>query len=100
MLGKFPKNFDTSMGACGPLVDGADYTFLDGRSTPLRVGQRRRAQEQREVSAKVIQLLQETKFATERQARLQLEKQQKRQEIIESKLKAKGHKLLNKETSN
>lgn len=44
------SRFDTSMGAWGPLVDGPDYTFLDGRPTPLRSGQRRRAKQQKEVS--------------------------------------------------
>lgn len=40
------------MGAQGPLIDGPDYTFLDGRHTPLRKGQRRRVQEQREASVR------------------------------------------------
>lgn len=44
------SSFNTSMGAHGPLIDGPDYTFLDGRPTPLRSGQRRRAQEQRDVA--------------------------------------------------
>nr|XP_045605697.1 39S ribosomal protein L52, mitochondrial-like isoform X1 [Procambarus clarkii] len=93
-LRKFQKGFKTSMGACGPLIDGVDYTFIDGRPTPLRVGQRRRAQEQREVSAKVIQLMKETKFAIERQKSLQLEKQKIKQQFLEEKLKPKGYKLL------
>lgn len=91
---KFQKSFKTSMGASGPLIDGPDYTFLDGRPTPLRAGQRRRAEEQFQVSSKVIQLMKETKFAIEsHQTRLDKEKQ-KRQDILDAKLKPKTFKKL------
>ncbi|KAG7177761.1 39S ribosomal protein L52, mitochondrial-like [Homarus americanus] len=96
VLGKFPKSFDTSMGAHGPLINGPDYTFLDGRPTPLRIGQRKRALKQREVSAKVLQLLKETKFAIEHHKKLQDEEQQKKHDILASKLKPKGQALLHK----
>ncbi|XP_071524789.1 large ribosomal subunit protein mL52 [Panulirus ornatus] len=94
ILGSFPKSFKTSMGAHGPLIDGPDYTFLDGRPTPLRSGQRRRAQEQRDIAVKVLQLMKETKFAIERHQKIQLEEKQKKQEIQDAKLKPKGHRLL------
>ncbi|XP_063585918.1 large ribosomal subunit protein mL52-like [Penaeus indicus] len=92
--GKFQKKFDTSMGACGPLVDGPDYTFVDGRPTPLRSGQRRRALQQKEVSEKVLQLMKETNFAIERHQRLLREESEKRNKILNEKLKPKGHNLL------
>ncbi|ROT73745.1 putative 39S ribosomal protein L52, mitochondrial [Penaeus vannamei] len=92
--GKFQKKFDTSMGAWGPLVDGPDYTFLDGRPTPLRSGQRRRAKQQKEVSEKVLQLMKETNFAIERHQRLLHEEKEKKNQILNEKLKPKGHKLL------
>lgn len=47
-------SFRTSIGAYGPLVDGPDYTFLDGRPTPLRKGQIKRAKAQQEVSVSFI----------------------------------------------
>ncbi|XP_042887530.1 39S ribosomal protein L52, mitochondrial-like [Penaeus japonicus] len=92
--GKFQKKFDTRLGACGPLVDGPDYTFVDGRPTPLRSGQRRRALEQKEVSGKVLQLMKETNFAIERHQRLLLEEKEKKNQILNEKLKPKGHRLL------
>ncbi|KAK3856548.1 hypothetical protein Pcinc_037141 [Petrolisthes cinctipes] len=89
--------FDTSLGAHGPLIDGPDYSFLNGCPTPLRAGQRRRALEQRVVSAKALQLLKETRFAIEREARTKQEKEEERQRIMDAKLKPKGKALtLNK----
>ncbi|KAG0714805.1 39S ribosomal protein L52, mitochondrial [Chionoecetes opilio] len=90
-------SFKTSMGACGPLIDGADYTFLDGRPTPLRINQMRRAKEQREAAAKVVQLMKETQFAIQREKQTQQEKEAVKQQYLQTKLKAKGHKLLEKQ---
>ncbi|KAK7081346.1 mitochondrial translation [Halocaridina rubra] len=86
---KFKKSFETRIGAHGPLIDGPDYTFLDGRPTPLGAGQRRRAIGQVEASEKVIQLMKETKFAIERHQKREKEVKEKRQRIMKSKLKPK-----------
>lgn len=86
--------FKTNLGAHGPLIDGPDYTFLDGRPTPLRIGQMRRARAQREAATKVIQLMSEVKFAIQREKQLKQEQVDARQQTITGKLKAKGHKML------
>lgn len=87
-------SFKTSMGAFGPLVDGPDYTFLDGRPTPLRKGQQKRAKSQREAAAKVLQLMKETQFAIQMEQQQRQEQQQTKQKLLETKLKPKGHKML------
>ncbi|XP_045133559.1 39S ribosomal protein L52, mitochondrial-like isoform X2 [Portunus trituberculatus] len=86
--------FKTNLGAHGPLIDGPDYTFLDGRPTPLRIGQIRRARAQREAATKVVQLMSEVQFAIQREKQLKQEQEDTRQQTIASKLKAKGHKML------
>ncbi|XP_066942750.1 large ribosomal subunit protein mL52 [Macrobrachium rosenbergii] len=91
---KFQKSFKTSLGAHGPLVDGPDYTFLDGRETPLGSSKRKRANEQLEVSSKILQLLNETNFAVESHKRRQEEAKQRRQAVLDSKLKPKNSKKL------
>ncbi|XP_045133561.1 39S ribosomal protein L52, mitochondrial-like isoform X3 [Portunus trituberculatus] len=90
----FSNGFKTNLGAHGPLIDGPDYTFLDGRPTPLRIGQIRRARAQREAATKVVQLMSEVQFAIQREKQLKQEQEDTRQQTIASKLKAKGHKML------
>ncbi|KAH3772446.1 hypothetical protein DPMN_173784 [Dreissena polymorpha] len=43
----------------GPLVDLPDYTYLDGRPTPLTPEQRQKKQERREMAEQVMQYMQE-----------------------------------------
>ncbi|MPC08650.1 39S ribosomal protein L52, mitochondrial [Portunus trituberculatus] len=90
----------TNLGAHGPLIDGPDYTFLDGRPTPLRIGQIRRARAQREAATKVVQLMSEVQFAIQREKQLKQEQEDTRQQTIASKLKAKGHKMLQDQENN
>ncbi|XP_063861595.1 large ribosomal subunit protein mL52-like isoform X2 [Scylla paramamosain] len=87
-------NFKTKLGAHGPLIDGPDYTFLDGRPTPLRIGQMRRARAQHEAATKVVQLMSEVQFAIQREKQLKQEQEDTRQQTIASKLIVKGHKML------
>ncbi|XP_048731154.1 39S ribosomal protein L52, mitochondrial-like isoform X2 [Ostrea edulis] len=50
----------------GPLTDLPDYTFLDGRPTPLTRKQQQRLAEKKQVAARVDELLGELNFAKER----------------------------------
>ncbi|CAL4213242.1 unnamed protein product, partial [Meganyctiphanes norvegica] len=88
-----PGSFKTKLGACGPLVDGPDYTFVDGRPTPLANHQRRRMNEQRELAVKVLKLMDETQFAIDREQRLNVGERSKREATLAAKLKPKGHLL-------
>lgn len=79
---------------CGPLTDKADYTFLDGRPTPLGMRQKRRLIKQREIATRIIQLSKEIDYAVERHKN-HLEKQEEyKKNILENKLQPKGHLLL------
>jgi large subunit ribosomal protein L52 len=42
--------------AYGPLVDGPDYSFIDGRPTPPGSGKVKRAVEQREIAVSFMPL--------------------------------------------
>ncbi|XP_012058368.1 PREDICTED: 39S ribosomal protein L52, mitochondrial [Atta cephalotes] len=78
----------------GPLTNLPDYTFKDGRPTPLGVRQKARLDKQRDYAAKIIKLVGEVDFAVERHARMQEKKKEERQEILNNKLKPKGDLLL------
>lgn len=78
----------------GVLTDGPDYTYLDGRPTPYCVRQKKRLIKQKELAEAIITLTKEVDFAVERHARLQKEEEDRRKEIIGSKLKPKGLTLL------
>uniref|UniRef100_A0A0K8TSB8 Large ribosomal subunit protein mL52 n=1 Tax=Tabanus bromius TaxID=304241 RepID=A0A0K8TSB8_TABBR len=82
--------------AYGPLTDMPDYTFLDGRPTPLGAHQKRRMLQQREIAKKIVTLSKELDFAKERYQKLQKAKEEERQKLLDSKLKPKGHLLLKK----
>lgn len=80
--------------ASGILTDSADYSFLDGRLTPLGKGQRLRLVRQQEVKQQIILLSKEIDFAIERHTQMKLDEENKKQQIIDSKLKPKGMALL------
>lgn len=60
----------------------------------VQVRHRRRVDEQREMAQKIVTGCQEVDFAKERYQRLNAEHAAKRQQIIDNKLKPKGHLLL------
>ncbi|XP_029175835.1 39S ribosomal protein L52, mitochondrial [Nylanderia fulva] len=82
----------------GPLTNLPDYTFKDGRPTPLGIRQKARLDKQRDYAAKIVKLVGEVDYAVERHAKMQKEKEQRRQQILDSKLKPKGDLLLRKRT--
>ncbi|XP_065082510.1 large ribosomal subunit protein mL52 [Ochlerotatus camptorhynchus] len=87
-----PKNPNKS----GPLTDLPDYTFMDGRVTPLGANQKKKLLQQHELATKIVTMSKEMDFALERYNKLQEEKQMEKKSILQSKLKPKGHLLLHK----
>ncbi|XP_011163169.1 39S ribosomal protein L52, mitochondrial [Solenopsis invicta] len=81
----------------GPLTNLPDYTFQDGRVTPLGIRQKARLDKQRDYAARIITLVGEMDYAVERHAKLQEKKKQRRQKILDNKLKPKGELLLQKQ---
>lgn len=80
--------------AYGPLTDKPDYTFLDGRPTPLGMRQRKRLQKQKEMAVRVIQLSKEIDYAVERHSKILKDEENRKNQILANKLKPKGHLLL------
>ncbi|KYN05655.1 PREDICTED: 39S ribosomal protein L52, mitochondrial [Cyphomyrmex costatus] len=78
----------------GLLTNLPDYTFKDGRPTPLGIRQKARLDKQRGYAAKIIKLVGEVDFAVERHARMQEKKKEEREGILKNKLKPKGDLLL------
>ncbi|XP_053963118.1 39S ribosomal protein L52, mitochondrial [Anastrepha ludens] len=83
--------------AFGPLTNLPDYSFLDGRPTPLGANQKRRLKKQQEIAAKILTLSNELDFAKKRYARIQAEKAAEKENVLKGKLKPKGYMLLKKE---
>lgn len=88
------KGLPMNPNAYGVLTDTPDYTFLDGRPTPIGVNQKQRMIKQKEILDKIIQLNSEIDFAIERHAKLKEVETERRKKIIEGKLKPKGSLLL------
>ena len=89
------KGLPMNPNAYGVLTDTPDYTFMDGRPTPLGVKQGIRLKERQEQAKKIIALSGEIDFAVEYHKKRQLDEMKQRQSIIANKLKPKGD-LLNK----
>ncbi|KAK6185432.1 hypothetical protein SNE40_007669 [Patella caerulea] len=73
----------------GPLTDLPDYTYLDGRPTPLTLGQKKRKEDRINVAKRVVELVQEIQFAKENHKNRTLQQEKERQEKLSRKLKPK-----------
>ncbi|KAI8117147.1 39S ribosomal protein L52, mitochondrial [Lucilia cuprina] len=78
----------------GPLTNLPDYTFLDGRPTPLGSNQRKRLIKQQEIAAKIVTMNKELDMAKQRYKQLQEQQAAERQKVMQAKLKPKGKYLL------
>ncbi|PSN30383.1 39S ribosomal protein L52 [Blattella germanica] len=87
---KLPQNPNAS----GILTDKPDYSFLDGRPTPLGMGVKRRMEKQNEYAKKIVMLSKEMDFAVKRYDKLLAEREESKQRKLNSKLKPKGYRLL------
>ncbi|KAM3955853.1 mitochondrial ribosomal protein L52 isoform 2-T2 [Aphomia sociella] len=80
----------------GILTDGPDYTFLDGRPTPLLHKQKLRMLKQREYAAQIVEMCSELDFAKERHQNILKAEAEEKQKYIDSRLKPKGKALSKK----
>ncbi|XP_021699960.1 39S ribosomal protein L52, mitochondrial [Aedes aegypti] len=80
----------------GPLTDLPDYSFLNGRVTPLGARQTKRLLQQQEIANKIVTMSKEMDYAVERYKSLQEEKQNRNKKIVSNYLKPKGFALLSK----
>ncbi|EDW73835.1 uncharacterized protein Dwil_GK19668 [Drosophila willistoni] len=90
------KSLPQNPNAFGPLTNLPDYSFLDGRPTPLGSNQKKRLLRQQEIAAKIVELNGELEFAKKRHESLKAKAAADKQRILSSKLKPKGHLLLKK----
>ncbi|CAH0730017.1 unnamed protein product, partial [Brenthis ino] len=77
----------------GILTDGPDYTFLDGRPTPLLQKQKKRMLKQQDYATKIVTLCSEIDFAKKRYQDMLNAKEEERRKIISNRLKPKGRAL-------
>ncbi|CAH0584511.1 unnamed protein product [Chrysodeixis includens] len=80
----------------GILTDAPDYTYLDGRPTPLLKKQKKRMLLQREYASKIVDLISDLDYAKERHQKMEAAKEEERQNIIANRLKPKGAALSRK----
>ncbi|XP_041375512.1 39S ribosomal protein L52, mitochondrial-like [Gigantopelta aegis] len=73
----------------GPLTDLPDYSFVDGRPTPIGRGQLRRKQTNLELAKRIQKLVGEVNFAKERYQKIQEDAQKERERLLKRKLKPK-----------
>ncbi|XP_055378372.1 39S ribosomal protein L52, mitochondrial [Condylostylus longicornis] len=85
-LGHNPNSF-------GPLTNLPDYTYMDGRPTPLGCNMKKRLDKQKEIAKKIVDLNKELAFAKDRHIRLQKEKSELIEKQVAAQLKPKGHLL-------
>ncbi|XP_062544969.1 large ribosomal subunit protein mL52 isoform X2 [Armigeres subalbatus] len=88
------RNLPRNPNKSGPLTDLPDYTFLDGRVTPLGANQTKRLLQQHELANKIVTMSKEMDFAVERYRTLQANKQKENKQVLDQKLKPKGFLLL------
>lgn len=74
----------------GVLTDMPDYSFLDGRPTPLSTNQQKRRQDRIETAKDIMEKLGQVDFAKERFELNEQAEEQQRQSILARKLKPKS----------
>jgi len=74
----------------GSFADSPDYTYLDGRPTPLGSSRLKRALKQREFTKKIVQFSQEMDFAVDLNEKRKEQEAARKQRVLERKLKPKG----------
>lgn len=78
----------------GPLANLPDYSFHDNRPVPYGTNQKKRIDQQRERFLMIKELAGQIDHAVERHALLQRQEEERRKQILDSKLKEKGSKLI------
>lgn len=88
------RNLPSNPNSFGPLTNLPDYSFLDNRPVPYGTNQKKRIDEQRQKFNKIKRLAKQIDDAVERHALLKREEEERKKQILDSKLKEKGCKLL------
>ncbi|XP_001601935.1 39S ribosomal protein L52, mitochondrial [Nasonia vitripennis] len=78
----------------GPLTNLPDYSFQDNRPVPYGTNQKKRIDQQREQFIKIKELTGQIDHAVKRHALLERQEEERRKQILDSKLKEKGSKLI------
>ncbi|XP_043227879.1 39S ribosomal protein L52, mitochondrial-like [Amphibalanus amphitrite] len=78
----------------GVLTDGPDFSYTDGQPAPALVNQVRRADKQRRLMERVVQLTSELDLAERLHAERVASAERQRQQLAGSRLKAKANKPL------
>lgn len=79
----------------GPLLNLPDYSYTNNvKPVPYRSRQLRRIQKHQDYMRRIVQLVGEVDYAVERHARLLREEEERRKQILDSKLKPKGQELI------
>ncbi|ODM94215.1 39S ribosomal protein L52, mitochondrial [Orchesella cincta] len=84
------RGLSANPNAYGPLTDGPDYSFIDGRPTPPGSRKIIRAMEQKAVAEKIMKLQGEVDFAVAHHETRVKNQEAQRKQILDSKLKPKG----------
>jgi len=95
---RYSRGISRNPNASGPLTDNCDFSFVDGRPTPLGKGQKRRIVLNQLRAEKILQSVKEMDFAVERFQQITKQTEEQRKSIVEGRLKAKGHHALKKKT--
>ncbi|CAF4926011.1 unnamed protein product [Pieris macdunnoughi] len=93
---RLSKGLSSNRNAEGILTDGPDYTFLDGRPTPLLQKQKLRMLRQQEYVTKIVELSAELDFAKQKYQDDNRKEADERDAIIKDRLKRKGKNLKGK----
>lgn len=80
--------------SAGVLTDSPDFSYLDGRLTPLGPGQKKRLDRNEQAKQQIILLAGEIDFAIERYNKMQKAEQDRKQGLLDNKLKPKGEALI------
>lgn len=91
------KGLPTNPNASGPLLNLPDFSYKDNRPSPYGSHQLQRIKKNQQYAERVLQLIGEVDYAVERHARMLKEEKEKKQQILDSKLKPKGTALIENE---
>ncbi|XP_059058046.1 large ribosomal subunit protein mL52 [Achroia grisella] len=95
---RLSQGLSANRNAEGVLTDGPDYTFLDGRPTPLLHKQKLRILKQQDYAAQIVEMCAELDFAKKRHQDILKAEAEEKQKYIDNRLKPKGN-LLNRRSN-
>nr|XP_033324000.1 39S ribosomal protein L52, mitochondrial [Megalopta genalis] len=88
------KGLPANPNVYGPLITLPDFSYRDNRPSPYGSNQLKRILKHQNYMKRVEKLVGEVDYAVERHSKLLKEKEERKQEILNRKLKPKGQLLL------